>query len=247
MNRIIFYRLVQRRNLKLQSRAVLSIRSSDTCMSNPPQPGDIEFCRLTFELLPQYTKTERKAGPRSAATFYRAVVKESYRNSLIANNIPPLQIHSSYSSSLMSIDTTRSKGSLNDGYVESDTSPHTLMKQDTERSDQRTAKHDRIPKSNPLVGVLTISALMLPITIVPFLALRRRLVRMEQALEKMACAYEASIRDEAQRVRTIQDSHRQWLQDLDKQLATLASENKSNNKDLIRDLSGITSRLNENG
>lgn len=150
----------------------------------------------------------------------------------------------------MPTDTMRSKANPDGDYIVSDTNLHTHIKHDTDRSEvpfnQSPANLGQIPKPNPLVGLLTISALMLPITIIPFLSLRRRLVRMEKVLDKMACAYEASIRDEIPRVRTVQDSHQRWLQSLDKQLVTLAVENKSNIKGFGRDLSGLASRLNEN-
>jgi hypothetical protein len=115
---------------------------------------------------------------------------------------------------------------------------------------QTAGEHQRTAtKASPLVGLLTISGLLLPIAFVPFLALRRRLVRIETRLDKLVNIYDTSIRDELHKVRTVQESHQKWLQSLNRQLgpvSTLVESNRSVQKDLVRGLEGVTCRLNEN-
>lgn len=111
-----------------------------------------------------------------------------------------------------------------------------------------TGEHQRIATAtgSPLVGLLTISTLLLPMAFVPFLALRRRLVHMEKKLDRLVKMYEISIRDEEQRVRTVVESHQKWLQNLDRQLGAVAVEIRSGRKDQVRELLGVARRLNEN-
>ena len=135
----------------------------------------------------------------------------------------------------------RGHGSIN---TDSDVTQNQRTVQNAQRP--QLAEEPRPRTSSTLIGLLTISALLLPITIVPFFLVRRRLLRMEMTLDKISQTYENAIRLEVQRLRSAQEAQQILLQNLDKRLFVLSTESKSVHKELVKEQMGIVRRLEEN-